>query len=277
VRIAVLADVHGNLAAFEAALAAARAAAPDLLVVAGDVVNGAPDSRACWLLARAEADLLLRGNHERYAIDRGTPAGDPAWWGPRFRALDWTVAELAGLVDDVRRAPIAAGAGDGVAVVHAAPGDDRAGAFPWTEEAALEALFAGVDAGLVVRAHNHLPFERTLSGGRLLVSVGAVGIPLVGRTEAQFGLLTRGRDGAWSVRHVSVPYDVDATLARFERSGYLDAVGPMAQLFRREIATGSHHLVPFVRFEQRWREDHGERAADDATLERALRAFLALR
>lgn len=176
-RIAVLADVHGNLAAFEAALAAARRSAPDLLVVAGDVVNGGPDSRACWQLARAEAGLLLRGNHERYALDRGTPAGDPAWSGPRFRPLDWTVTQLDGLLDDVRRAPIAAFAGDGVAVMHAAPRDDHAGAFPWTPDEEIETMFAGVDAELIVRAHNHLPFQRLLADGRTLVSVGAVGAP----------------------------------------------------------------------------------------------------
>ena len=274
-RIAVLADVHGNLAAFETALAAARAASPDLLVVAGDVVNGGPDSRACWTLARAEADLLLRGNHERYAIDRGTAAGDPSWFGPRFRTLTWTVAELDGLIDDVRAAPIAARAAPGVVVAHAAPDDDRWSAFPWTADEELESMFAGADAGLLVRAHNHLPFHRTLPDGRLLVSVGAVGLALAGRPEAQWALLTR-RGDAWRVRHASEPYDVAATLRRFDESGYLEVAGPIGRLFRREMATGTHQLVPFLRFEQAWRAARPERVDedDDAALAAALAAFL---
>ena len=274
-RLALLADVHGNLPAFEAALAAARNEAPDLLVVAGDVVNGGPDSRACWQLARAEAGLLLRGNHERYAIDRGTPAGDPAWFGPRFRPLAWTVAELAGLLDDVRAAPIEARVDEDVYVMHAAAGDDHAGVFPWTPDAELAPLFAGVEAGLLLRAHNHLPFDRVLADGRLLVSAGAVGLALAGRPEAQWALVTRER-GRWRVEHRSTAYDLDRALARFADSGYLRAAGPMAQVFRREVATGSHQLVPFVRFERRWRDATGERGDDDAALERALRAFLAL-
>jgi len=273
VRIAVLADVHGNLAAFEAALAAARRAVPDLLVVAGDVVNGGPDSRACWTLARAEADLLLRGNHERYAMDRGTPAGDPAWVGPRFRPLAWTVTELDGLLGDLRRAPIAAVAADGVVVVHAAPDDDQLGAFPWTPDGDLEAAFAGVDAGLIVRGHNHLPFERRLPDGRLLVSVGAVGLALAGRPEAQWALLSHER-GGWRVRHGSEPYDVAATLRRFDTSGYLDVAGPIGRLFRREVATGTHQLVPFLRFERAWRAVDPRFADDaDAALGGALGAF----
>jgi hypothetical protein len=271
-RLALLADVHGNLPAFEAALAAARRETPDLLVVAGDVVNGGPDSRACWQLARAEADLLLRGNHERYAIDRGTAAGDPAWLGPRFRPLAWTVAELAGLLDDVRAAPIEARVDDAVYVMHAAPGDDHAGVFPWTPDDELVPLLAGVDAELLLRAHNHLPFHRTLHDGRLLVSAGAVGLALAGRPEAQWALLTRGRVG-WRVEHRSTPYDVAAALRRFDDSGYLDAAGPVGILFRREAATGSHQLVPFMRFERAWREARGL-PDDDDTLAAALAAFL---
>ena len=275
-RIAVLADVHGNLPAFETALAAARAEAPDLLVVAGDVVNGAPDSRACWELARAEADVLLRGNHERYVVDRGTPDGDPAWLGPRFRPLEWAARELAGHVEALRALPIAARVADDVRVMHAAPGDDRVNLFPWTDDGVLERVLDPADEGLLVRGHNHLPFHRQLADGRLLVSVGSVGIPLTGRPEAQFGLITRHPRRGWGVRHVSLAYDVEAALARFDDSGYLREVGPIAQVFRREIATGSHQLVPFVRFERRWREANGEHTDDDASMERALEAFLAL-
>jgi len=274
-RLAVLADAHGNLPAFEAALAAARRAAPDLLVIAGDVVNGAPDSRACWQLARAEADLLLRGNHERYAIDRGTPAGDPGWLGPRFRPLAWTVAELDGLLDDVRAAPIEARVDESVYVMHAAPGDDHVGVFPWTPDDELVPRLAGVDAELLVRAHNHLPFHRTLPDGRLLVSAGAVGLALAGRPEAQWVLLTRER-ASWRVEHRSEPYDVAATLRRFDDSGYLDAAGPIGVLFRREVATGAHQLVPFMRYEHAWREAR-DLPDDDAALEAALAAFLSAR
>jgi Icc-related predicted phosphoesterase len=37
-RVAVIADVHGNLPALEAALTAAEAAEPDLVVFGGDLV-----------------------------------------------------------------------------------------------------------------------------------------------------------------------------------------------------------------------------------------------
>jgi len=276
-RIAVLADIHGNLPAFEAALAGARRAAPDLLVIAGDVVNGAPDSGACWQLARDEADVLLRGNHERYVLDRGTPAGDPAWLRPRFRPLAWAAEQIRPWFDEVRACPIAARVSDDVRVMHASPADDHVSLYPWTDDEQLERVLDPAPEALLVRAHNHLPFHRSLADGRLLVSAGAVGLALVGKPEAQFALLTHHARRGWTVQHVSLPYDVDAAVARFVDTGYLREVGPMAQVFLREVATGSHHLVPFVRFEQGWRAATGTPDADDdASLERALRAFLAL-
>src|SRR4051812_38182210 len=61
-RIALFADIHGNLPAFEAALKHAATLSPDLTVVCGDVVNGCPDSRGCWDLAQSLGCPLLRGN-----------------------------------------------------------------------------------------------------------------------------------------------------------------------------------------------------------------------
>ena len=276
-RLAVLADVHGNLAAFEAALEAARRSEPDLLVVAGDVVNGAPDSRACWALARAHADVLLRGNHERYVFDRGTPQGDPAWSGPRFRPLDWTAREMAGLEAELRATPIAARPVEGALVVHAVPGDDATSLFAWSPDAEVEAAFAGQAADLIVRAHNHLPYQRPLADGRLLVSLGAVGLSLVGRPDAQWGLFTRRTDGSWHVAHRSERYDVAATVRRFRETEYLDVAGPVGELFMREAATGTHHLVPFFRFERGWRREQPAFADEDAALAAAVDAFLGRR
>lgn len=276
-RLAVLADVHGNRAAFEAVLEAARRSEPDLLVVAGDVVNGAPDSRACWDLARAHADLLLRGNHERYVFDRGTPQGEADWLGPRFRPLAWTAREMAGLEPELRATPIAAQPVEGALVVHAVPQDDATSLFAWTADDEVEGHFAGHGAGLIVRAHNHLPFQRPLADGRLLVSIGAVGLSLVGRPDAQWGLFTRRRDGTWHVAHRSERYDVAATVRRFRESGYLEVAGPVGELFLREAATGTHHLVPFFRFERAWRREQAPFGDEDAALAAAVDAYLGRR
>lgn len=68
-RVAVLADVHGNVPALRAVLAELDREGLDGLVVAGDVVAGAYPREALELLAaRPEHVVWIRGNAEREAV-----------------------------------------------------------------------------------------------------------------------------------------------------------------------------------------------------------------
>ncbi|MBI5381726.1 MAG: metallophosphoesterase family protein [Opitutae bacterium] len=247
-RIAVLADIHGNLAALEAALAEVARLQPDRVVVAGDVVDGCPDSLACWERVRALGCPLLRGNHERYIFDYGTPRAAEEWSLPHFAPVRWAVAQCT---EVVRREMAALPIGlrlpeaPGVLFVHASARSDQDSVFAHTPDAVLAPMFPDVNESVIVRGHNHLAGTRAW-GDRQIMNLGAVGLPLDGHIAAQFGLLEQ-RQGAWQLQHIAVPYDVEATIRRFRESGYLEAGGPMARLFLREVATATHHFVPFLR------------------------------
>jgi len=72
-KIAILSDVHGNLLALQAVKADIEGWRPDLVVVAGDVVNGGPNSKACTQIVKRQQKSynwqVLRGNHEDYVIE----------------------------------------------------------------------------------------------------------------------------------------------------------------------------------------------------------------
>ncbi len=95
IRIAVLADIHGNLPAFEAALKHVSQQKVDQMILAGDIVNGSPDSKACWTLALSLDCPILRGNHERYVAHFGTSRASPLWITEHFAPLQWTVKQLS--------------------------------------------------------------------------------------------------------------------------------------------------------------------------------------
>ena len=94
-KIAVLADIHGNLPAFEIIADHISTWRPDVAVMAGDVINRGPRPVACLdlLLEKqlAEGWLPVRGNHEDYVLDQAKP--DAPRSGPRFdisRNAYWT-------------------------------------------------------------------------------------------------------------------------------------------------------------------------------------------
>jgi hypothetical protein len=119
--------------------------------------------------------------------------------------------------------------------------------FPYTRDEEIAPMFAGVSERWLIRGHNHYAGVR-LWGERRIVTVGSVGLPLDGTPTAQFSVLERGSSDGWTVQQYSVSYDIAAAVRRFKDTGYLDAAGPMAQLFMREVETAAFHIVPFLQW-----------------------------
>ena len=87
-KIAVLADIHGNLPALRAVLADVDAEAPDALVVAGDIVAGPLVRESLKAIdPRPEPTYWISGNSERDAVR--VYDGEPASDDPPGRAAAW--------------------------------------------------------------------------------------------------------------------------------------------------------------------------------------------
>src|SRR5215218_6983850 len=96
-RLGLLADVHANLPALDAVLAALRHEGVDRLACAGDVVGFGPSPDACVArLAELEVPCVV-GNHDLVALGQ-LPAEHP--WRLVARTFEWTRAELG---EDSRR------------------------------------------------------------------------------------------------------------------------------------------------------------------------------
>jgi len=263
-RLAVIGDIHGNLAALEAVLAELTQLAPDQLVVSGDVVDGGPDSALCWERVKSLGCPILRGNHERYVFDYDTPRADPAWASSQFAPLHYTLENLnAAQRAELAALPFSWTSPDwpGLLIVHASQRSDADSIWPHTPSEVLDAMFSETAPKLIVRSHNHFCSTREWCGRRLvrepsrrIVTTGAVGLPLDGQPRAQFCLLTRnhtvagrGSRSTIQVEHRTVAYDVEATLRRCQETGYAACAGVIGRMFMREIATGAPQVVPFLR------------------------------
>ena len=92
-RIAILADIHGNLAAFEAVLRHAEAGGRiDALWCLGDTVGYGPYPNECLALLRGYEHRAVAGNHDLAACGRmGTEEFNEA----AASAIRWTVEQLS--------------------------------------------------------------------------------------------------------------------------------------------------------------------------------------
>jgi predicted phosphodiesterase len=250
-RLAVLADVHGNLPALEAVEADFERIGVDHVVVAGDLAIGAPFTRRVVERALERGWALIRGNNEIYVTDFGSQRARPEWNDPvQFSVLRWAVRELG----ELRR--LIAAWPDGlvlrypdappVRVVHGSPRSPFEGLTPIAPEETLIERIGGVEENLVVAAHTHLTMDRRVGRWRVL-NPGSAGQPLDGCLEAGYMLL-EARDGRWhpTVRRVS--YDVERVLAECERRAYVDECGPIGALVVEEQRTARSRVSPFLRW-----------------------------
>ena len=100
-KIALLADIHANFTALQAVYADIETWQPDLVIVAGDLVNRGPKPREC--LEFVYHKILegnwywLRGNHEDYVLDQARVVGAPGQPANEVhRASRWTLEQLNG-------------------------------------------------------------------------------------------------------------------------------------------------------------------------------------
>ncbi len=232
-RIAVIADVHGNLLALDAVLADLRQQSPDMIVNLGDLVSGPFDPPGA---ADAQIGLgcpTLRGNHDRWVVQDPSRRTDAL---PRRLLSPAHLAWLAGL-------PATLTLADGAVVAcHGSPagGDEEylledvaAGRTVLAPGTAIAGRLAGIgDASLVLCGHSHVPRIVTV-GGVMVVNPGSVGWPAysdtqpaphaveVGSPHARYALLTRTGAG-WSPQQRAVAYDWDAAASQAAQHGRPD-------------------------------------------------------
>lgn len=232
-RIALLTDIHANIEALDACLAAAEAVHVDAWVCLGDLVGYGPDPKAVVERIaglRARGAVVIQGNHDEAA------AAETAAMSENARlAIDWTRARLS--ADErrfLRELPLQARDHDRL-YVHASANDPAEWHYvdaPSTAGASL----AATDARFTFCGHTHLPalyhalpgrapaFFRPLADKpvplsrlrRHVVVVGSVGQPRDRDPRACWGLFDTA-DNSIAMRRV--PYDVDETMRKIKAAG----------------------------------------------------------
>ena len=257
-RLAILGDVHGNLHAFEAALAHARAQSPDQIVLLGDYMIGCPDAVSCWQLACSLGATMLRGNHERYVMDYDTQHGDPKWYTDAWLPLQWTVAQLTESDRNImRRLPICTQISDldDMLFMHAGPANDMLTVAQHDADSIIARLVNGHRATWFVRGHNHVPMHRTWNG-RTIITNGSVGLPLSGHNLSEYALID-GDIAHRSIQHVRVPYDHAGSMRRFTETSWLRETGVVGRLYFLELQHGIGLLTPFLRLHRKLAVERG--------------------
>ncbi len=250
-RLAIFADIHGNLPALEAALDDAAKFAVDHIIIAGDLIHKGPFPAQVTARVIQAGCAVIRGNNEYYLLDYRTPRVEG--WRANAPFLGWLAAQMHGRL----HAAIAAWPDEislrypdapPVRVVHAVPGNPW-GFIDWTDsDDVTAAKLAGVEETTIVGAHTHLPLELTI-GEQHFLNPGSVGLPLDGVIGARYMLLDSTPEG-WKANWRVVSYDTTPLFAEFERLRFVERFGVSARLFIEEFRIARPVFLAF----SRWRK-----------------------
>jgi len=214
VRLGCLSDIHGNLPALQAVLAAMPAV--DGLVCAGDVVGYYPDVNEVCIMLRQAGAYVIRGNHDAYVIDELVPALNHR---AAYRT-DWTrerlspenYAWLSALPVELR---FRFGVTD-LVVRHASPWDEETYLYP--DSPRLAELFLP-EGQIHLFGHTHRPLWRKTGLGWVL-NPGSVGQPRDYNPAPAFAILdTETRQAALC----RATYDVAGYQERLRNLGWDEA------------------------------------------------------
>jgi len=256
-KIAALADIHGNYQSLVTILDHIGRRKPDLVFVLGDITNRGPRSRECLhLIQEREKEQgwqIIKGNHEGYVLNFLNPAylqpgidfelGKVIYW--TYQSL--TEDELVYLRELPEEVSLDLENGQAVRAFHASSAGDRIGIYPGSTE---EELRNKVDpeADLFLVGHTHQPIIR-LFQNTVFNKVESVGLPFDGDKRGAYAQFTYHKD-QWRGEITRVEYDLPAAVEDFQTSGFIPDGGPLAEIILAELKLGWPQLSSwFRRFE----------------------------
>ncbi len=229
-RYAILADIHANLAAFEAVLEDIEGkGGVDELWCLGDIVGYGPDPSKCLELLKKHSPVCLAGNHDLGAIGKL----DLSYFNPAAAAAcEWTSGQLSPSdIQYLENLPLTLTRGD-FYLVHGSPAEPVLEYVMTTGVAARN--FSFFDSPFCLVGHTHIPMAFKQAGAgcssnmlsaniglvlgahRMIINPGGVGQPRDGDPRASYAVYES--EGS-VLRLYRVPYDIDSTQEKMVRAG----------------------------------------------------------
>jgi diadenosine tetraphosphatase ApaH/serine/threonine PP2A family protein phosphatase len=228
-RTAILTDIHANLEALTACIAAAEAQKVDRFVCLGDTVGYGADPDAACNIVRQKCQFAVLGNHDAAVAGRMDYS---YYYAAAREVLDWTALRLSkDNLEWLQSLPYQKTEG-WVTFGHASPRDPAAFEYVFALEQAEDLVVrAETLSHLTFIGHSHLQRAFLLGttvrdvwsekvhiddSGTYLCSIGSCGQPRDYDPRACFGVWD---DVQKTVEFHRVPYDAEKTAAKILEAG----------------------------------------------------------
>ena len=213
-RLGVIADIHGNLPAFEAVLDAMPPV--DQLVCLGDIVGYNPWPRECVEVVRDVADIVVQGNHDRVVDDPNAYSqNEMAQAGIRYAHKQLSREDCNWLCSLPDRRAV-----DEFLVVHSHPDPEMLDTYVLPRDFPRMRPYLDEYAGILI-GHTHIQHEAVIDG-RLILNPGSVGQPRDKDPRAAYAIVDTV---SLETELCRVEYPIGEVLSAIESAGLPSGTG----------------------------------------------------
>lgn len=250
-KILLISDIHGNLPALEAVLESVQDQTFEAILSNGDMIYGANPNQCIEKLLKLNA-IMIAGNIETNIIRLSAKLCPPEWYQCEQYAYTRHIAKILShqnllhlykLSETLVIENLLPGS---IQMVHGSPAHQYEWISPLKNDGRFEEILENCDHDFLIFGHTHHQWDQK-HAGVWAINPGSVGMPLDGKPEAQYTIITyeEGQSKSVQVHHHSVKYDTQQAIKNFHNQGF-DSTNPFIKHVFYLLTTGKKREDFFV-------------------------------
>lgn len=224
-KIAVISDIHSNIAALEAVWKDIQTRKVDAVVCGGDLVGYAPFPNEVIDFIKEKQVSCVMGNYDdaigNARIVCGCDYKDAKAQELGERSIAWTrnhvTEENKGFLRNLPSEIHFRAGHYKVKFVHGSPRRLNEYLCEDISDEYLRELLSDSQADILICGHTHIPYHKTPDAGKHVINAGSVGKPKHRDPQAVYALVDIGKEVQVEFR--KVPYDFESTAGAIEAFG----------------------------------------------------------
>jgi putative phosphoesterase len=182
-KLGLIADIHADIRALETTLRWLDELGVEAILCAGDLVGYGSQPDEVVALVSARAIPCIRGNHDRWALERRQVIGLRGWKTAELADDTWQFLRALPHALDIELA------GRQIAVHHGSPVSDLEFVSPYKPvPESVEQFWAGSHAQILILGHTHIPMIDRGKSGTIINPGSVMGVPGI-QTSYSFAVL----------------------------------------------------------------------------------------
>ncbi len=248
-KIAVLADIHGNMTALQAVLDYLEKEKVTHFIIAGDHISDCPRPKEVLKTISGLNGWFIKGNREAYVLETIDDTATDWYAHDQLASVIWTRDQLdAKCIDFIKnlseQASISIEGCDKIRVVHGSPDNMYEHLYEHKADRNVE-IMRQMEEQVLICAHTHVPWTTHVEG-KLIVNPGALGVSFNEESAAEFAIL-KWEDKAWKAELKRIKYDISELERHFENSGLFEAAGIWPRLIVESLKSGANRNIDFIK------------------------------